>query len=279
MDKTGNTKEKVKRMQTIVFKIVCDIDDFCREKNIMYFLSGGSTLGAVRHKGFIPWDDDADIMLPREEYDRFLKEYPGFCEKRYGIGALEIDKTWVWQYARVWDLHSRCSSDNLDEKITGVYVDVFPIDGLPSNKLRRKIYYMKLRLWRGLGNACLRKEFRKGEKNRIFKTILKMFVKPFGARYFAEKMDHLARKYSFTDSEFVGVSMAAHYGERETIRKENMQSALQVEFEGRMLPIPVGYEEYLSNLYGDYMKIPKDAEKNGYSHLDHWTVDFDEGKR
>ena len=271
-------RETVKRMQSIVFDIICDIDDYCRERNITWFLSGGSVLGAIRHRGFIPWDDDGDIMLPREEYDRFLSEFSRAYEGKYGFGSLELDDTWNWQYARIWDLHSRCASENLDDRETGIYVDIFPIDGLPEGRLAQKVFYGKLRVWRALGNAALRKNYLKKEKHHTAKAILRALTSPFGGRFFAEKMDRLARKYPFQTSTWVAVSLAAHYGERETIRREKMETGIRVSFNGRELPVPVGYETYLSNLYGDYMTIPKDAELNGFSHLDHWDVSFDEAE-
>ncbi len=271
---TSDAKEIVQKMQKIVYGILCDIDDFCKERNIQYYLSGGTALGAVRHHGFIPWDDDADIMLPRKEYDRFIREFTEAYSGKYGIGELTVDPEWNFQYARIWDLHSRVISENLGWMDVGIAIDVFPIDGLPENGLVRKIYYGRIRLLSFLANTCIKKKFMDAEKLRFLKTLIQAAVKPFGARFFVKKMDRLARKYDFDKCRLVGVSLAAHYGSRETIPRTHMETAVYLPFVDRELPVPAGYDVYLSNLYGDYMTIPKDAQENGYSHLDHWTVIF-----
>ena len=274
MSDIEEVKAKVKRMQKIVFRIICDIDDFCRENGITYFLSGGTCLGAVRHQGFIPWDDDADLMMPRKDYERFLTAFSEAYGEKYGVGALSVNPEWQRSYARVWDKNTTCKTTNLDDVVTGIFVDIFPIDGLPENKIARKLYYKRIRLLSAMGYASGRTAFLPGEKYRIVKKAAGALLKPFERRFFTTKMENLAKRYDFETSKYVGVSMADHYGERETIEGEEMRSAVLLPFEGREFPVPKGYKKYLTNLYGDYMTIPKDAEERGYSHLDHWVVDF-----
>ena len=274
MSTLEENKAIVKRMQKIVFRIMCDIDDFCKDNGIRYYLSGGTCLGAVRHQGFIPWDDDGDLMMPRKDYERFLATFPQAFSEKYGAGSFTIDPKWQRQYARVWDKKTIWKSTNLDDVTMGVFIDIFPIDGLPNSELSRKIYYGRIKILSAMGSAAVRKEFLAAEKYRRIKKIAGFFLKPFGIRRFTMKMERLAKRYDFDTSRYVGVSMAAHYGDRETIEGDDMRKETRLFFEGREFPVPMGYKKYLSNLYGDYMTIPKDAEENGYSHLDHWEIEF-----
>ena len=274
MNSLEKNKETVKRIQKTVFEIMCDIDDFCKRNEITYYLSGGTCLGAVRHKGFIPWDDDGDLMMPRPDYERFLKLFAKEYKDKYEVGSLITDNSWQRPSAQVCDRHSRILQTNMNYKPRGIFIDIFAIDGLPSGKIYQKYYYKKLRILNGIRNTAIRSEFREHEKQRFIKTALSSIMQPIGPRGIAIWMDRYAAKFRFNESTFVAASLPIHYGERETIEKINMAHPCYMSFEGRDFPVPVGYDQYLKNLYGDYMTIPKDAEKNGYTHLDGWSIEF-----
>ena len=274
MNDLETVKATVKRMQSVVLNMLCDIDKFCADNGIQWFLSGGSVLGAVRHQGFIPWDDDGDIMMPRPDYERFLMLFKEKFKDKYGVGSFETDKKWHRQNAKIWDLSTKARCDNLDDEVLGVFIDVFPIDGLPENAVVRSIYYKRLKVLSGLQNASVRTKFLDGEKNIAVKRLASVITRPFGARFFTARITALAKRYNYESSKYVGASTACHYGDKETMNKEDMDKEVRLNFEGHRLPVPIGYEKYLSSLYGDYMTIPEGAEEKGYSHLDHWSVEF-----
>lgn len=266
--------EKTEKMQTVIYEILCTIDDFCNENSIKYFLSGGTCLGAIRHHGFIPWDDDGDVMMPREDYERFINEFETTSNSRFKITTLENNKDCNLPYARVWDPNTEVVHKTIKAPKIGISVDVFPIDGVSENALVRKLYFFMIKVLDRIAAESIRKEYTANHKYIILRKIVGKCAEPIGAHAFASLMNNMAKKRSFEESRYVACSLPAHYGERETIKKEQMQEPKFFDFEGRKFPVPCGYNEYLRNLYGDdYMTIP-DGPSSG-QHLDVWDVKFD----
>ena len=267
-----SVKILVKNMQNIVYEILCDVDDFCRREGITYYLSGGTCLGAVRHKGFIPWDDDGDIMMPRKDYEKFITCFGNAYRGKYQVGSLLTDENWHRAAARIWNLNTELEQTKFVERKMGVFIDVFPIDGLPEQTWKQILFFKKIKLLNVLRNAKIRKDFYNDEKYRMIKRILGYIMKPFSARKLAEKINKTAKKYDFETSKYVAASMALHYGIKEKIEREHMDRAEYLMFENKQFPVPKGYRQYLTNLYGDYMTIPEGAEEKGYSHLEGWKL-------
>lgn len=274
MNDYSKEKEAITRIQNVIFPILCEIDDFCRKRNIRYFLCAGSCLGAIRHKGFIPWDYDADIMFPREDYNRFIHEYYSSAERKYEIGALEVDNNWKRQFGRVWDTRTVLKHRNLNDIDVGACVDLFPIDGITDNTFLATIDLTRMRLLEFLAFNVEKKRFHEEERYILIKKILKATLKPLGWRFFSDKMNRLAQKYPFSDSKHVGVWIDPGYGKREIMDRTIFDKAIYMEFNGKEFPVPEEYDEYLKNLYGDYMTVPEGALEHCYMQIRDWELEF-----
>lgn len=228
-----------------IFEIMVFIHDFCEKHNIKYFLAFGTCLGAVRHKDFIPWDDDADIAMDRENYDKFIS----LMQKEksiYKVLEYKSCKKYYPPFAKVVDtrtgLKEPCVKRTPD---MGVYVDIFPIDGLPNDKLERE-KFLKI---------CLTKQKRvMFFIHPIIRTLLffmpQVYSKSLNKR--AKKIDEMCLQFSKDNSDFVCPSVWSIY----PFPKEIMNDFVLAKFRDKEFYIPKDYDAYLTHLYGDYMKIP-----------------------
>lgn len=240
----------LEEMHQLLLRMLDCIHAYCMENNIRYSLGGGTLLGAIRHKGFIPWDDDADIMMPRPDYERFVKGFPG----KYEHCMLEhwsTDPNFKWLLARVCD--DRTVIDNKPFGY-GLFVDVFPIDGLPpvnKHKKYRRGYVIRKYLLDVCG-----KPYQIGCRSR---KIFKMLTYPIcslvpTSKYREVCMKYLMR-YDFETSECTGCAVG-RYGMREYMGRDTFRKYIDVEFEGHIFRAIADYDEYLTLHYGNYMLLP-----------------------
>ena len=248
-------------VQLSCLNIMKAFDAFCKENNLTYFLSGGTLLGAIRHKGFIPWDDDVDLMMPREDYQRMLTL--DFPDERYGFFCLEKMKDYSRPWVRMTDKSTVISGmAHFSGDTEAICIDIFPIDGIPAGKLATKLFFKRIRLNDALCKSAKRNYTPDGERFRRLKQVLLALLKPIGARRFAIRMNRIAMKYPFATSKFRGVSMVTHYGAREKMEAKVFDHAVEVDFEGMKFPAPNGWHDYLSRLYGDYMQLPPEHARS-----------------
>lgn len=252
----------LQELQKCEFDILVDFQSFCDENNLRYYLGGGTLIGAIRHKGFIPWDDDIDIMMPRPDYDRFLALNPtGKLNDRINIDSMIFNDSALSAVTRLYDIRTEITfTRSRSNQKFGCWIDIFPIDGLEDSEKRRYIHFKKARIIMDLQILSGTKMGTK-RRNKVA-TVLQYFLIPIlpfvhsisQARW-NKMMDKLARKCSYETAKYVGV-LEGRAGEKEAMLKDRMEPAVYVDFWGRKFTAMANYDEYLTNLYGDYMTPP-----------------------
>lgn len=239
----------MEELRAIQLDILDKIHAFCTERGIRYSLGGGTLLGAVRHKGYIPWDDDIDIMLPRPDYDRFLKEFEGLYSQ-YTLQTYMNDDSYSFPFAKVYDNRTVLIEDGA---CNGIYVDVFPIDAVPEmNNWSQYIEHMH-KLLRRVVKTSKYYTFQKRKLLRL-KYIIKKII--YGSRdNNIRKLEAFYHKYIFGQTDYAG-AICGIYAEKELMPMETFVSYITVEFEGRKYMAIRDYDAYLTRHYGDYMQLP-----------------------
>ncbi len=264
--------EELKKAQLNILDVV---DNFCKENNINYFLDCGTLLGAVRHKGFIPWDDDIDIGMMRGDYNKFLKLFNEKNE-RYHLSTCEIENDFLYPIGKVLDTNTILYEPN---KETGlklcINIDVFVYDNAPDNEdecnkmFKKRDLYNKLRFIQLYPNKYDHTSLIK----KIERFFLKIYIKFLPKNYYTKKVVNNSKKYINKETKRIGNFMSQT---KFTCDKEIFNSYTNVLFEGKKYPAPKEYDTYLTNFYGDYMKLPPIEKRVSHHEFEAYILDKDE---
>lgn len=245
-----------KEVKQIQLDILENIHSFCIAGGIKYSLACGTMLGAVRHKGYIPWDDDIDIYLLREDYNKLIKSFPETYNEYYKLASLERDNEWDRPLAKAYDSRTILKENTTSKKNIGVNIDIFPIDATP-NEYEEWQKYNKKRL---LLQRIFALKFVNFKKDRVwYKNLTLLFVRILlsfvSKRHLAIYLNKYSQKYNETNSCYVfeniqGIKLKRRF------KKEIFDHIIDIPFENRIFKGFKNYDEYLSNAYGDYMKLP-----------------------
>ena len=238
-----------------VLGILIEVDKYCRENNIEYFLTGGTLLGAVRHQGFIPWDDDIDICMKRNDYEKFCSTF--HSKKEFiELLTLENNKKYYHASAKVVDNRIRLQEYLHSASEIGAYIDVFPMDYLNCTYEDASRYLEKRTVFdviRGICHVELSNS-RPFYKNLVI--VLSRVIYPFSLRFDAKRKDKRNKKYISNEPTEIMANLYGAWGRREITEAVYFERAVEMPFEGNLFFAPIGYDEYLHGVYGDYMKLP-----------------------
>lgn len=249
------------QLKVIQMDILEAIDEFCNEQNIRYSLACGTLLGAIRHKGYIPWDDDIDIYLPRTDYNRLISTFPQEYKGRYKISSLERDSEWERPYAKAYDNRTLLHEKVLMKRMIGVNIDIFPIDEVPDDEYEWKRYDRKRRLVQKL---FWMKYVPASQGRSIFKKIaiflfqvVTFFV---NKRKCAYRLDKIAQQYNGSGYKRY-FECCQGISQKNPFPKSLFDKIICIPFEDRRFKAFSNSNIYLKNAYGDYMKLPPEEKR------------------
>lgn len=250
----GKKNNELSELHNVHVEILDEVVRICEKHKLTYFLVAGTLLGAVRHKGFIPWDDDLDIGMPRQDYDKFIKIAASELNKKYFMHNIFSDKGYWLNFTKIRKnntLFDETMIENI-EAHKGIFIDIFPLDNLNNNKFLFKIK------WSILANLRMFSLYYRGvyDKNAINHKFTCKIFSVFGSHKLLKFCDWFMSLNKNTKSKYL-VSYGGIYSRhKENFERQWFFPTNKIEFEGKMYSCPNNPDALLTHIYGDYMKLP-----------------------
>ena len=265
---------EMKKIWAVELDLLNEFSKVCQKHQLNWFVHAGTLLGAIRHKGFIPWDDDIDVAMPRSDYDRLCELGPEAFGYPYFFQTEEADKYFCRNFARLrnsqttgliaWEKEFKYPYNQ------GIFIDIFPMDNIPEDASERKVYFDRLTdlndtawQWRNMVHFY-RPKTDKGLRKRVIYCFKHLYFKYLSRkkgdyRYYLKEHHDLVVKYNDQETKYVGESIIAPLG-RWVWKREWVDRVEMVPFEMLMVPVPVGYEECLKTGFGEDWRTPRHVE-------------------
>lgn len=244
--------------------------NYCHDNNITYYIVGGSMLGAVRHRGFIPWDDDIDVAVPRPDYIKLLEIFKNQIDHYYLESPYTGNNDYYYTYAKLYDTNTTLVEKTRRNCKRGLYIDVFPLDGVGSTEKEMRTNFVKVdRLNMFLMTRTCAIEKRRGlGKNAaiVASRCIPSFI--VNDRNLVVKVDKIAASFGYEKCNYVANLMGA-YRKREIMEKRIFGNPTEYKFEDIIVDGVECYDEFLTHIYGEWNKLPPiDKQKTAHNYIE-----------
>lgn len=264
------SREELRQLQLKELESLTYFEEFCKKHELRWYLLGGCVIGAVRHGGFIPWDDDVDVAMPRPDYEHFLRIARQEFKYPYEVLTIDTDENYIFPFAKIIDKRAKVrTTSRKNEQIWNVWVDVFPLDSMPKNKIHFTIrkYHILYRRMMFLF-SCFDDMVSVNKKNRPFieKAMIKLGSTIHPDRFLnttnqIRKFNRCLRRYRFSRGYYI-INLMGIYKFRSLMERPIYGKKTEIPFEGVKFRVPEQYELYLEKIYGDYMALPPEEQRN-----------------
>lgn len=260
-----NDKRKlnIKEIKQLAIDILKDFHEICEKNKLRYSVAYGTLLGTIRHEGFIPWDDDIDIIMPRTDFEKFTKIANGQLDDNHRFISIDVEKNFMAPLAKIINTSTSLYEKEHMSRITlGVYIDIFVYDGLAESKKKQARAFRIANILQKGWSFCECASY--GKTIVVLRPIRKICNKTMLARYFSKEINRRAKRYPFESSEYMGNNMfVAKYEDRNNtvFKSEEFQKLKDYKFESITVKGFDNYDLFLSQWYADYMKLPPKAQQ------------------
>lgn len=253
--------EEIRRVKKVELEILQEFMRVCEKMNLRWYAGYGTVLGAIRHGGFIPWDDDVDVVMPRKDYDIFCKKAQEYFPDNYFIQTLETEEEYYQPFAKVrrsdttfWEEGS--AKDHINH---GIYMDIFPLDGYPTGWVAEKVFMIKRIVYDNFLYQGGRYKELQGYR-KVFAILYRLVKGTLTRKEAAMKKTKLVTAVPYDESKMVSC-MVADTPKAEAVSVDVYGEGRKVQFEDIDMIVPTKCEEYLEKLYGDYMQFPPEEDR------------------
>lgn len=249
--------ENISLLRIEEIKILDYVVKICEENNIQYYLDFGTLLGAIRHDGFIPWDDDIDISMPRKDYEKFVMICKNLQSSEYFLQTYESDKEYYQSFAKMRNIKTTFieeSSQYLHFN-KGIYIDIFPVESIPKKNL---LGYLKISIAIIINKTCVLTKNPYAFMPYKYARIVQRFFKPIKIKTYNQLIERLTENKKESNYMYV---LDNGFNFKAIVSKKLLDEKCTHKFEKKSYKIPKRYDEYLRTIYGDYMQLPPENQR------------------
>lgn len=255
--------QEIKEIELSIFD---EFVAFCEENKLRYFLEGGTLLGAVRHNGFIPWDDDIDVSMPRDDYEKFHALYKD--NDVFMLKSFKRDQDYIYPFMKLIRQGTVVEEKTVDNPAYGIFIDIFPIDNAPNDRKKRELFQDRVHILLNMLDYSIKspKHISTGSKTKCF------IANIFGTYTIQKFIEKYVTKCNSRDTG-ISYNVVGFVNRRTYLDSRVFGGRNTVIFEGRECTAPLDVDYYLRTLYGDYMTLPSEEKRVNYHGFDAFIVE------